>query len=154
MKFYKNHRCEKVHQTYLELMKCMKGRKILRIYGEGPYALFSCPVPRGFPGAGKVEISLHDDYVRATITQDRLNKLGCGSGCKRSHEIVRMVNPPEAVSWGEPPLRPKPAGKATCPTCKAGPGEPCVTYNGKGTVKGSYHRLRVGAAWNEVYAHD
>lgn len=89
MKFYSRHRCERKHRNYLTLAKCMFPRAVW-IHGTGPIALVAwCRQP---------SITLWTDQAEAGKSKAFIDSTGCGGGCSKRHELIRLAEPAKATS--------------------------------------------------------
>jgi hypothetical protein len=76
------HNCERNHRTYNTLARCA-WKRAEWVDGEGPYALLAdCRV---------LTVTLHPTYESAAKAKARIDGSGCGSSCRRNHEIIRLV---------------------------------------------------------------
>lgn len=82
MKIYRNHRCFSQHRTTRTFIKCAI-RRLEWVHGTGNLALIAwCRVPT---------VTLYSDVTDAESAKRMIDGGGCGGGCNRRHEIVRVV---------------------------------------------------------------
>lgn len=82
MKTYRRHYCERKHQTYSTLARCI-WRRTAWIAGEGPFALLAwCQV---------LTVSLHESEDAALESKRAIDLSACGGRCTGRHEIIRLA---------------------------------------------------------------
>lgn len=74
--------CTTRHRTYRTLAKCIWGRRVEWVDGDGPHALLAwCDV---------LTITLWQDLADAVAAKRGIDRLACGHACRRDHQIVRL----------------------------------------------------------------
>lgn len=90
LKLYRRHRCDTRHRSFNKLARCIWPRAGW-ISGEGRYALLAhCRV---------LTVTLWDDPAEAERQKRFIDETACGGLCRRSHEIVELVDPDRAIRW-------------------------------------------------------
>jgi len=81
LKVYRRHNCHAEHRTLRALAKCMWPRAVW-VAGEGRYAtLAHCDV---------LTVQLHQTREAAESALGMIDRTGCGGGCHRHHELIRL----------------------------------------------------------------
>lgn len=93
LKVYRLHYCERQHRTYLSFARCAWRNAIwVQPFEEGNdlrYALVSgCQKP--YLRGDQRTVSLWASRDNAELQKTWIDRSGCGGGCYRDHEIIRL----------------------------------------------------------------
>lgn len=81
MKVYSRHYCEAHHRTERTFLKCAL-RRLEWVHGRGDIALIAwCKY---------VTVTLYGSVADAEKAKTWIDNGGCGGGCHKSHDIVRI----------------------------------------------------------------
>ena len=90
IKTYSRHNCGRKHKTRRSLAQCMFTRAEW-VAGEGEYAtLARCRV---------LTAELHTTLEKAQAAMRLIDSTGCGGRCHNDHELIRLADPANALSW-------------------------------------------------------
>ncbi|MEV4879331.1 hypothetical protein [Streptomyces cyaneofuscatus] len=97
LKVYRRHYCERQHRTYTAFARCVWRTAIwVRAFEPGddlPYALVSnCRKP--YLTGDQRTVSLWSSRENAERQEEWINRFGCGGGCYRVHEVIRLEMEP------------------------------------------------------------
>lgn len=92
MKTYRQHNCTRNHRTYATFAKCVWGRNLIWVQGEGQYASVSkCGLGPGIPSYRRgVTVELHASEKEAENAKKLIDSTACGGLCSKQHEVVRL----------------------------------------------------------------
>ncbi|MFD0225168.1 hypothetical protein ACWGPD_11150 [Streptomyces hirsutus] len=93
LKVYRRHHCERRHRTYETFARCVWKNAIwVRAFDQGthlPYALVSdCRKPYLY--GDQRTVSLWASQESAELQKVWIDRTGCGGGCYRDHEVIRL----------------------------------------------------------------
>ncbi len=90
IKVYSRHNCQRKHQSFAALAKCI-WRRAEWISGNGAYAtLAHCRV---------LTVELHQTLDTARQAKAAIDSTACGGRCYGRHELVQLADPMEAKPW-------------------------------------------------------
>ncbi|MFI6061188.1 hypothetical protein [Streptomyces sp. NPDC051286] len=97
LKVYRRHHCNRQHRTHETFAKCVWRNAIwVRAFEPGndlPYALVSnCRKP--YLSGDQRIVSLWGSQGRAELQKEWIDRTGCGGGCYRAHEVIRLEMEP------------------------------------------------------------
>jgi hypothetical protein len=97
LKVYRRHHCERQHRTYETFARCVWQIAIwVRAFEPGndlPYALVSnCRKP--YLSGDQRIVSLWGSPGGAERQKEWIDLTGCGGGCYRAHEVIRLEMEP------------------------------------------------------------
>lgn len=81
MKTYRQHRCDRRHQSERTFLQCGI-RRLAWVEGAGEYAVVSW--------CDRVTITLWQSKVTALAALQELDAIRCGGQCQGKHELIRV----------------------------------------------------------------
>ncbi|MFD9077551.1 hypothetical protein [Streptomyces erythrochromogenes] len=93
LKVYRQHYCERNHRNYRTFAQCaFSGADWVEAFDAGdelPYALVTY-CRKNYRFGDQRKVSLWTSRENAEICKEGIDRSGCGGGCSRHHEIIRL----------------------------------------------------------------
>ncbi|MFD9616668.1 hypothetical protein ACFWB2_05155 [Streptomyces virginiae] len=93
LKVYRQHYCERNHRSYRTFAQCaFSSADWVKAFDAGdelPYALVTY-CRKNYRFGDQRKVSLWTSRENAEIGKEGIDRSGCGGGCSRRHEIIRL----------------------------------------------------------------